>query len=81
MLKLKEVEGIPVSGKRHDLQSLIKEFADSSYSVAEIEFKFGSDYVSARVCSSCIANAIKRSRRYGVKVSLRGDRVFLVKTD
>lgn len=79
MLKLKAVESIPVLGKRHDLQSLIEEFVKSGCSVMEVEFEIEHDYKSATVCRSCLANAINRSRHYGIKAIRNGNRVFLAK--
>lgn len=81
MLKLTPVETIPAYGKRHDLQSLIGEFAKTNREVMEVEFEIDSDYKSAAVCRSCLANAINRSRRYGIKAVRSGNRVFLVKAD
>ena len=81
MLKLKAVDSIPVSGKRHDLQALIEEFAKSNCEVMEVEFEMGSDYKNAVVCRSSLMNAINRSRRYGVRAIQSGNRVFMVRTD
>ena len=81
MLKLKAVDSIPVLGKRHDLQVLIEEFAKSNCEIMEVEFKMGSDYKNAVVCRSCLANAINRSRRYGIRAIRSGNRVFMVRTD
>lgn len=81
MLKLKAVDSIPVLGKRHDLQALIEEFVKSNCEVMEVEFKMDSDYKNAAVCRSCLANAINRSRRYGIRAIRSGNRVFMVRTD
>lgn len=81
MLKLKAVDSIPVLGKRHDLQALIEEFAKSNCEVMEVEFEMGSDYKNAVVCRSCLTDAIKRSRRYGIRAIRSGNRVFMVRTD
>lgn len=81
MLKLKAVKMEPVLRRRkqHDLQSLIEEFIKSGCDAMEVEFDIEHDYKSASVCRACLANAIRRSRRYGIKTIKNGNRVFLVK--
>ena len=60
-MKLTPVDQIPKMNGYHKLQELIEEFTN---------------YKSPAVCRSCLAAAIKRSKR-PVKVWRRGNEIFL----
>ena len=76
-MKLIPVEQIPKMNGYHKLQDLIEEFVNSEAKIVKVDFT-EEDYKSATVCRSCLAAAIKRSKR-SVKVWRRGNEVFLSK--
>lgn len=67
-MKLTPVDQIPKMNGYHKLQELIEEFTNVEFSET--------DYKSPAVCRSCLAAAIKRSKR-PVKVWRRGNEIFL----
>ena len=78
-MKLTFVENVPLGRMlvKHDLQKLIKEFAESDHKVAKVDFTDG-DYASAKSCVNALRVAVKHSKR-PVKVFQRGDEVYLAK--
>lgn len=66
-MKLTPVDQIPKMNGYHKLQELIEEFTNGDAKT---------DYKSPAVCRSCLAAAIKRSKR-PVKVWRRGNEIFL----
>ena len=71
-MKLIPVDQIPKMNGYHKLQELIEEFTN-----VKVEFS-ETDYKSPAICRSCLAAAIKRSKR-PVKVWRRGNEIFLSK--
>lgn len=61
----------------HKLQELIEEFTNGDAKIVKVEFS-ETDYKSPAICRSCLAAAIKRSKR-PVKVWRRGNEIFLSK--
>ena len=76
-MKLIPVDAIPKMGGYHKLQDLIEEFVNGDAKIVKVDFG-EDDYKSPTVCRSCLAAAIKRSKR-SVKVWRRGNEVFLSK--
>lgn len=76
-MKLIPVDTMPKAGGYHKLQELIEEFVNSDAKIVKVDFN-EDDYKSPTVCRSCLAAAIKRSKR-SVKVWKRGNEVFLSK--
>ncbi len=76
-MKLIPVNEIPERRGQHRLQDLIKEFAESDAKIVKIDFN-NHDYKSSKVCRSCLSIAAKRSG-HPIKVSIRGEEVFLSK--
>ena len=76
-MKLIPVDAIPKMGGYHKLQDLIEEFVNGDAKIVKVDFG-EDDYKSPTVCRSCLAAAIKRSKR-SVKVWRRGNAVFLCK--
>lgn len=62
---------------KHRLQDLIEEFMNGEGNIAKIDIN-QYDYKSPTVCYSCMRNAITRSKR-GLKVTKRGDTIYLIK--
>lgn len=75
-MKLVPVEKIPYR-MNNRLQDILDGFAESDDDIVKIDFE-ENEYKSVRVAASVIAVAIKRSR-HNMKVSVRGDQVFLFK--
>lgn len=69
-MKLTPVDQIPKMNGYHKLQELIEEFTNGDAKIVKVEFS-ETDYKSPAVCRSCLAAAIKRSKR-PVKVWRRG---------
>lgn len=76
-MKLIPVEQIPKVTGYHKLQDLIEEFVNSDTKIVKVDFT-EDDYKSPTVCRSCLAAAVKRSKR-PVKVWRRGNEIFLSK--
>lgn len=76
-MKLTPVENLPKKGLRHDLQGIIKEFAESNQRNVLIVLKDG-EYKSIGVCRSCFGVAIKKSG-YAIRVCTRDGKVYLTK--
>lgn len=76
-MKLIPVDAIPKVNGYHKLQELIEEFVDSDAKIVKVDFG-EEDYKSPAVCRSCMAAAIKRSKR-SIKVWRRGNEIFLSK--
>lgn len=76
-MKLIPVGEIPGRRGRHHLQDLIKEFVESDAKIVKIDFN-DHDYKSSKVCRSCLGVAAKKSG-HPIKVSIRGEEVFLSK--
>ena len=76
-MKLIPVDAIPKVNGYHKLQELIEEFVDSDAKIVKVDFG-EEDYKSPAVCRSCMAAAIKRSKR-SLKVWRRGNEIFLSK--
>lgn len=76
-MKFEEVEFIPKRRSKHHLQDFIEEFVNSDAKIVKVIFG-EHDYKSSRVCRSCLGVAAKKSG-YHIKVSLRGEEVFLSK--
>lgn len=76
-MKLTPVGQIPKMNGYHKLQELIEEFTNGDAKIVKVEFS-ETDYKSPAVCRSCLAAAIKRSKR-PVKVWRRGNEIFLSK--
>ena len=76
-MKLIPVDAIPKVSGYHKLQELIEEFVNGDAKIVKVDFT-EDDYKSPAVCRSCLAAAIKRSKR-SVKVWRRGNEVFLSK--
>ena len=76
-MKLIPVDAIPKVSGYHKLQELIEEFVNGDAKIVKVDFG-KDDYKSPTVCRSCLAAAIKRSKR-SVKVWRRGNEVFLSK--
>lgn len=76
-MKLIPVDAIPKVSGYHKLQELIEEFVNGDAKIVKVNFT-EDDYKSPTVCRSCLAAAIKRSKR-SVKVWRRGNEVFLSK--
>ena len=74
-MKLTPVDQIPKMNGYHKLQELVEEFTSGDAKIVRVGFS-GADYRSPAVCRSCLAAAVKRSRR-PVKVWRRGSEVFL----
>lgn len=74
-MKLTPVDQIPKMNGYHKLQELIEEFTNGDAKIVKVEFS-ETDYKSPAVCRSCLAAAIKRSKR-PVKVWRRGNEIFL----
>lgn len=70
-MKLTPVDQIPKMNGYHKLQELIEEFTNGDAKIVKVEFS-ETDYKSPAVCRSCLAAAIKRSKR-PVKVWRRGN--------
>lgn len=54
----------------------IMEFKDSELECAKVE---GYPHVSAKICATSLRNTIKNYKIRGIKVSYRGDEVYLIK--
>ena len=65
-MKLIPVDAIPKVSGYHKLQELIEEFVNGDAKIVKVDFT-EDDYKSPAVCRSCLAAAIKRSKR-SVKV-------------
>lgn len=76
-MKLVPVEALPGKRLKHRLQDLIKEFVESDAEIVKIDFN-EHDYVSAKVCRSCLGIAIKTSG-YNVRAHIRGEEVYMCK--
>ncbi|MBM6725019.1 hypothetical protein [Pseudoflavonifractor phocaeensis] len=76
-MKLIPVDAIPKVNGYHKLQELIEEFVNSDAKIVKVDFG-EEDYTSPAVCRSCMAAAIKRSKR-SIKVWRRGNEIFLSK--
>ena len=76
-MKLTPVESIPNRKDRHDLQSIIEEFANGDVKFAKIEFN-DHDYKSAVSCRSAFGKAVSVAG-HPMKVFLRNGEVFLSK--
>ena len=76
-MKLIPVDAIPKVNGYHKLQELIEEFVDFDAKIVKVDFG-EEDYKSPAVCRSCMAAAIKRSKR-SIKVWRRGNEIFLSK--
>ena len=76
-MKLVPVDQIPKMNSHHRLQELIEEFVNTDAKIVKVEFG-EDDYKSPTVCRSCLAAAIKRSKR-PIKVWRRGNEIFLSK--
>lgn len=76
-MKLIPVDAIPKVNGYHKLQELIEEFVDSDAKIVKVDFG-EEDYKSPAVCRSCMAAAIKRSKR-SIKVWRRRNEIFLSK--
>ena len=78
-MKLTFVENVPMRRKtsHHELQDFIKQFAESDYKVAKVDFT-KEDYVNARSCVNSLRVAVNHSKR-PVKVFQRGNEVYLAK--
>lgn len=74
-MKLAPVGQMPKVDGCLKLQGLVEEFTGGGASIVKVEFG-EADYKSPAVCRSCLAAAIRRSRR-PVKVWRRGDEIFL----
>lgn len=74
-MKLTPVDQIPKMNGYHKLQELIEEITNGDAKIVKVEFS-ETDYKSPAVCRSCLAAAIKRSKR-PVKVWRRGNEIFL----
>ena len=74
-MKLIPVDQIPKMNGYHKLQELIEEFTNGDAKIVKVEFS-ETDYKSPAICRSCLAAAIKRSKR-PVKVWRRGNEIFL----
>ena len=72
-MKLIPVDQIPKMNGYHKLQELIEEFTNGDAKIVKVEFS-ETDYKSPAVCRSCLAAAIKRSKR-PVKVWRRGNEI------
>lgn len=69
-----------IPGKRkHRLQQFLADFMDAGTKHYEVLLE-ADDYKSARVARNCLSIAAKNGR-YPIKVSIRGNRVFLTRTD
>ena len=79
IMKLIPVDAIPKVSGYHKLQELIEEFVNGDAKIVKVDFG-EDDYKSPTVCRSCLAAAIKRSKR-SVKVWRRGNEVFLSKDE
>nr|DAP19094.1 MAG TPA: hypothetical protein [Caudoviricetes sp.] len=77
IMKLIPVDQIPKMNGYHKLQELIEEFVSGNAKIVKVDFST-EDYKSPTVCRSCLAAAIKRSKR-SIKVWRRGSEVFLSK--
>jgi hypothetical protein len=64
--------------ERGAIYALLDRFLDSDHQCVKVT---GWNHVSANVCKSSIDTVIKRERLFGVKVTVRGNEVFLVKKD
>ena len=76
-MKLIPVDQIPKMNGYHKLQELIEEFTNGDAKIVKVEFS-ETDYKSPAICRSCLAAAIKRSKR-PAKVWRRGNEIFLSK--
>ena len=76
-MKLIPVDQIPKMNGYHKLQELIEEFTNGDAKIVKVEFS-ETDYKSPAICRSCLAAAIKRSKR-PVKVWRRGNEIILSK--
>ena len=76
-MKLIPVDQIPKMNGYHKPQELIEEFTNGDAKIVKVEFS-ETDYKSPAICRSCLAAAIKRSKR-PVKVWRRGNEIFLSK--
>ena len=76
-MKLIPVDQIPKMNGYHKLQELIEEFTNGDAKIVKVGFS-ETDYKSPAICRSCLAAAIKRSKR-PVKVWRRGNEIFLSK--
>lgn len=76
-MKLIPVESVPKRRSRHHLQDLIEKFVNGEAKNVKIDFS-DHDYKSSKVCRSCLGVAAKKSG-YPIKVSIRGNDVFLSK--
>ena len=76
-MKFVEVESIPKRRSKHYLQDFIEEFISSDAKIVKVIFS-NHDYKSSKVCRSCLGVAAKKFGCH-IKVSLRGEDVFLSK--
>ena len=74
-MKLIPVDAIPKMGGYHKLQELIEGFVSGDAKIVKVDFG-EDDYKIPAVCRSCLAAAIKRSKR-SVKIWRRGNEAFL----
>lgn len=63
----------------HKLQSFLEDFMLMNTKFAKIELEVG-EYASPTVARSCVAIAAMR-RKHPVKVRLRGNDIYLLRTD
>ena len=77
-MKMTPVKEVPKRGiSNNPLQSVIEEFVKSEHEIVMIEWK-DTNYKSPTVMNAVFYAAIKRSG-YNIKVSLRGEAVYLSK--
>jgi hypothetical protein len=78
-MKLTFVENMPTKRmiKHHDLQELIKQFANSDHKVAKVDFT-EEDYVNAKSCANSLRVTLSKSKR-PITVFQRGNEVYLAK--
>lgn len=63
--------------RKYDNFNLLTEFAESELKCVEVvEFR----HKNAHVCQTSLHSAIKHYRMDNIKVKMRGDRIFLVKS-
>ncbi len=77
MIKLLPVNSVPRKITKNSLQPFLDEFMEGEAEIVQILFG-EKDYKSAKVCMGVWGVAVKRSK-YPIKVTMRGDKVFLVK--
>lgn len=76
-MKLVAVEKVPEINKKHKLQKMIEEFANSDAKVVKIDLEDG-EYKSQAVAYQVIGVAVRRSKR-PIEIHMRDGNIFLAK--